>query len=86
MGLFYISSPKAPSSVSAVVIWASISTWGSIGHADTLPVTTQFLHHQRRHSQASIICGPRAFLCGVKVRLAALKTRSYGVAMAGQDK
>jgi len=31
MRLFYISSPRAPSPIGAVVIWASISTWGSIG-------------------------------------------------------
>jgi hypothetical protein len=47
-----------------------------IGYADTLPAATLNLHHQRRHSQASIIYGLRALLSGVKVRLATLKTRS----------
>src|SRR4051812_33415727 len=41
------------------------------GHARDHP----FLHHHRRHSQASRTFSPRAFLSGVRVLLAALKTR-----------
>jgi hypothetical protein len=51
-----------------------------------MPETTPFLHHQRKHSQASRTFSPRAFLFGVKVLLAELKTRSHCLAIAGQDK
>jgi hypothetical protein len=56
-------------------------TLGVIGPAVNLPVTTPFLHHHCRHSQASRIFGPRAFLPDVRVLFTTLKTRSHCVAI-----
>jgi hypothetical protein len=44
------------------------------------------LHHHRRHSYTSMTFSPRAYLSGVIVLFAAMKTCSHSVAVAGQDK
>ena len=74
------------SPTNAVTNWASTTARGVIGQTVGMPETTPFLHHHRRHSHASMTFIPKAFLSGVRVLLAALKTRSHWVAIAGQDK
>jgi hypothetical protein len=78
------SSPRSPNNI--VIIRASVCTLEAIRTTTTFPLTTPDLHHHHKHSQASRIFSPRVFLSDVKVLLAALKTRSHCVAMAGQDK
>src|SRR5271163_442461 len=81
-----LASLDVLSPTNAVTNWASTTARGVIGHTVGMPDTTPFLHHHRKHSQASRTFSPRAFLSGVKVLLAALKTRSHCVAISGQDK
>jgi hypothetical protein len=56
-----------------------------MGTSTSLPEIAPVLHHHQRHSHASMTFSPRAFLSGVIVLFAVLKTRSHSVAIAGQD-
>jgi hypothetical protein len=67
-----------------VTTLASISTRGVVRHVDYLPEATPVLHHQCRHSQASVILGPKAPLSDGRIITAAQKTRPHPVIITGK--
>src|SRR2546423_14398808 len=77
MGYSTSCSPSKASPNKVITTSASISTRGVGGHAGDFPEITPVLHHQRRHWQASMTLGLKAFLSGGTIVLAALKARSH---------
>jgi hypothetical protein len=76
---------NAASSAKASTTRASVSTLRIIVTPDDLPEITPVFYNNRRHSHAPITLAQKEFL-GYQGSLAALKTRSHSVAIAGQDK